>query len=495
MKRITRWHALTAALLCGAFACTKIETTTIGTGLVPAVDNISTFDTILQVVSNNYIPDDSTRLLPSDDHAVGNVVGDPYFGNTSAQLFFETKPITGKFIFAPYDSIVGFDSAVMILRYTGYFGDSSVPANFKLYQVSQPMQYDSTILPFYNLQPDLSKNSSKLWGQKTMAANRFKDTIEVKRKDSVYRKVSNELRIPLNQELARNLFYQDTTGAFLNDSAFKKYLPGFALETEGAAKTLFYFSINSGTKLEFYYRTKTIGRIDTTSTNFVVHGFCGHANKITRNRTGAEINGFLAQNTTAGASQVYLQATPGTMASVKIPGLELLSNRIVHRAELRVTELGVPTAATSQLLAPRALYLDVADKDNTFRGVPFDLSPLTPYYCIPSNGIDFSYFGGFTNYETVNSERVAVYRFSLTRYIQNRVSKGEPVLNFRLSAPFTYYYKNCSSGNFTYPPEVFLFTAGAGAINRVADGRIRVAGGSHTNPQLRMQLRIIYSKL
>ncbi|TAD92647.1 MAG: DUF4270 family protein [Bacteroidetes bacterium] len=496
VKGFTRWFPILTVLLSCFAACTKIETTTIGTGLIPAVDNINTFDTVLQVVSNNYVPDDSTRLLLTDAHTVGNIVGDPYFGNTNAQLFFETKPANSeRFQFAPRDSIVGFDSAVMVLRYTGYFGDSSVPTTFKLYEVNQAMRPDTSIVPFYNLRPDLSKNSSKLWGQKTMAANRFRDTIEIKRKDSVYGRVSNELRIPISQALAQQLFFQDTLGAFRNDSAFKAFLPGFALEAEGAGNTLFYFSINQGTKLEFYYRSRIFGRIDTTSSSFIVSGLSGHANKITRNRTGAEIGNFLAQNPTVGASQVYVQATPGTMASIKIPGLSTLSNRIVHRAELRITELGVPSAATSQLLPPRGLYLDVAEPDNVFRGVPFDLSPFSRYDCMPQRDIDFSYFGGITNYEQVNGERVAVYRFALTRYIQNLVSKGIPVYDFRLSAPFTFFYKNCPVVSFVYPLGVYQFTGGQGAINRIADGRVRLAGGSHPNPQVRMQLRIIYSKL
>ena len=479
----------------GFSACTKIETTQLGAGLIPVVDNISTFDTVLEVIANNYIPKDSTRLLMSDDHAAGGINNDPLFGTTSASIFFEAKPNTGKFIFANKDSIVGFDSAVMILQYNGYYGDSAAPVSFNLYEVDRQMQYDSLITPFYNLNPDLGFNTSKFWGTKTMQANRFKDTIAIKRKDSIYARVTNQLRIPLNQELAEKLFRQDTTGAFLNDSAFKKYLPGFGLQPQGSPNSLFYFSLETGSKLEFYFRTRIAGKVDTTSVSFGIHTFCGHANKLERKYAGAEINNFLVQNPLKGATQVYLQSNPGTMATLKIPGISALTNRVIHRAELRVTQLGVPSGSGSQLTPARALYLDVADTGNTFKGIPYDLSPLQPYYCYPSGGLDFAYFGGYTTYEKVGSENVAVYRFNLSRYVQNIVTKGDPEYNFRLSAPFSFYYKNCSSSDPSYPPEVFKFKVGATTINRVADGRVRVAGGNYPDAKLKMQLRIIYSKL
>lgn len=481
-------------------SCTKIDTTRLGGELIPVVDNINTFDTILEVQSFNYIPPDSTRYFLTDPHPAGGNAVDPLFGSSKATLFFEMKPSAFPFNFGPSDSIVGFDSAVMVLSFRGYYGDSAAPVNFKLYEVDRKMQYDTLVRPNYTLNPDLAPNTSKFWGEKSIAPNRYRDTIQIKRGDSVYAKVTNQLRIPLNSLLASRLFYQfrDTTnGAFKSDSLFKEYLPGFALVADQAAASLQYFGLRDATsQLTFYYRTKIVGKIDTTAKGLGFTSTSGHAVKFERNRAGAEINNFLNADPTAGASQIYVQTAPYTKVSVKIPGLKTLTNRIIHRAELRVVELTPNTGPQSQLTAPPILYLDVEEKDNNFKGVPFDLTPLTNYFCFPNNQVEFFYFGGPTKTEKVNGETLNVYRFNIARHVQGIVSRKEPVFNFRLSAPYYMVYNNCINSNYTVPPNYFFLKNTNGSVPNIpGNGRIRLAGGSYPDVNKRMQLRIIYSKL
>lgn len=65
------------------FSCTKIEYTTIGSELVPEVDNVNTFDTTLDVITETFQQnDDTTKLYYTDQLAVGQIVNDPLFGNT-----------------------------------------------------------------------------------------------------------------------------------------------------------------------------------------------------------------------------------------------------------------------------------------------------------------------------------------------------------------------------------------------------------------------------
>ena len=58
------------------------------------------------------------------------------------------------------------------------------------------------------------------------------------------------------------------------------------------------------------------------------------ANKIARKRIRCEINSVANTNNPAGDNFVYIQTSPGSYATLKIPGLTGLSNRIIHRAEL-----------------------------------------------------------------------------------------------------------------------------------------------------------------
>ena len=499
--KLIRSQALAVSLLLFFTACTKLDTTQLGRDLIPAVDNINTFELFLPVVANSYIVDDSTRLNSADAHVVGGISNDALFGSSKASMFFELKPNIYPYEFGHKDSIkqtstTGFDSAVLILSYVGYYGDSSAPVTFKLYEVDKKMQFDTLVRPNYDLKPNLAPNMGKFWGQKTMAANQFNDSIPIKRGDSVYQTVINQLRIPLDQTKARELFYKDSIGGLGSDSLFKTYLPGFALVADASPQTLFYFKLGSS-KIEFYYRENP-SKPDTVSATFGFTALCGHATKFERNRSGAELNNWLAPNLTDGNDQVYIQTTPGVSAALKIKGLDTLSNKLIHRAELRVTQLGIPTGIESQLEAPPALYLDIKDSSGTnkYRGIPYDLSPFIFYYCYPTQDIEFGYFGGISKKETVAGDLLTVYRFNISRFVQGVISRNENPYELRLSAPFYNFYEDCSNSSTAYPRQVFPFTYQGIQLDQVGQGRIRVAGGGpNVNADVRMQVRIIYSKL
>lgn len=502
MNRFLKPGALALLITIVAVACTKIENTTLGGDLIPSVDNINTFDTVLEVIATNEIPNDSTRLFVNDAHIAGAIDNDPQFGSSRASIFFEMKPSSYPYLVST-DSITHFDSAVLVLDYLGYYGDSVSPVTLRLYEANKKVNADTTLLPNYTMNPDLAANTGRFWGQKTMRPIDFRDTVSIKRGDSTYKKVVRQLRIPLDQARALALFKQDTsaTGAFKSDSLFKEYFNGFALQCEGPANALLYFQMTgSNSAIEFYYRAKILasGKIDTTSTKLPFSGFCGHAVKFERNRSGAEIQNHLVADPNKGATQLYIQNAPGTVVKIKIPGLKTLTNRIVHRAELRVTEMtpNNTDAYFSQLKAPPLLYLDVADTGNVYKGIPYDMAPLTNYFCFPSSGIEYFYFGGPTKTEVVNGELLARYSMNMTRYIQSVITRKEQVYDFRLSAPYYLWYQNCSSSALGYPTNIFRLVNSSNQIaNLPGNGRIRLAGSNHPDPNKKMQLRIIYSKL
>ena len=498
-----KWPAFFAILILSA--CTKIDSTHLGSDLIPVVDNVNTFDTVLEVVANNYIGNEEYRLNTSSPHVVGAISEDPQFGTSRATMFFEMKPSTYPFTFG--DSVkgagVGFDSAVLILDYQTYYGDSAAPVNLKLYQLSTPIERDSVLKPSYDLNASgLTTDHSILWGSTTVQANRFKDSVSLKRGPTEIGKVANQVRIRLDDNLARQLFIADTN-FYHSDSVFKTHLPGFILEADPSAKTLLYLSLRGNSKIEFYYRANPFSTIkDTTSSSFTFTPLSGHAVKFENNRDGAEVTNALIPDPVNGNENIFIQASPGTYARIQIPGLSSFKtvNRVIHRAELRVTQID---SSAFQLTPPPALYLDVIDTvSNTFKGVPYDLSPYSSYYCFPSSGIDFGYFGGLSYKENVDSSgsRV-VYRFNIARYLQAVLTKGEPIYDFRLSAPFYVFYKNCANNSGVYPVEVFPLTVATSSssstiLNPPGKGRVKLAGGSSTvKPNVRMQLRIIYSRL
>lgn len=480
-------------LLVYLTGCTKIEQSTVGGDLIPEVDNVNTFAMDLKVVANNFIAQDSTRLRQSDEHVVGAISNDPLFGTSKATMFFQMKPLFYPFSFNFKDSTRFFDSAVLVLRFRGFYGDSATPVQLNLYETDRIVQQDTSITPIYSLQNSIGINRSRLLGQKTINANQFRDSIRIRRGDTTFRTVTNELRIPLNSTFANALFNADSATAFGSDSIFNQFLKGFALEAQGNAQTLLYFSLSDvGSGIQVFYRAKKGAFQDTLETRIGTTFRCGHAVRFDRNRNGAEVNNFITPDPEIGAAQVFIQSAPGIHASIRIPGLDTLTNKLIHRAELNMVDI---TTGNGSLEAPTALYLDAESKTQpgVYRGIPYDLSPFTPYFCYPTGGIDFDYFGGIAKKRSIGGNPFNTYSFNITRYLQSVISRGEPSFNFRLSAPFLLFYRECNNPDLSFGNQFFPFKAGNIFLVPPGRGQIKLGGGNHPDPRYRMQLRIIYS--
>lgn len=469
-------------------SCTKIDTTRLGNDLIPVVDNVNTFDTVLNVITNNFIFQDSTRMLRSDQHAVGNIKNDPLFGSTTAAIFMEMKPTSYPTFFFAKDSLVGLDSIVLSLSLKATYGDTSgTPINFKVYQIAQTanFKYDTTNSGNYKISESFDRGA--LLGQRSYAAVRnIKDTVPIMRGTTLKYKAVNQIRIALSGADLEQLFRD--TAKWANDSAIVSKFKGFKIEADvpGSPGALCYFSLtDTASKLEFFYRRK-IGVIDTTSVAYYCGVNSAHLNNVVSDRTGSEINDHLTVRP-AGDSLIYLQTTPGSYAKLDIPGLSSMSNRIIHRAELTITEVPDNSMASNFLKRPNYLYLerfDTASDRNKMQPIPFDLNPNSNYgNCFPTNdGIDYGYFGGLPKLSVVNGVVANVYTFNLSRYVQSIVTRKTFNKSLRLSPEIFTQYFDCFGTD-------YINVTG----NRVGEGRVRVGGGTHS--KFRMRMRVIYSKI
>ena len=73
-------------------ACTRITTTELGAGLIPVVDGVNTFDTIMELQTDTFNESDTTRIYNANNMVIGAITNDPIFGTTQAELNFELKP-------------------------------------------------------------------------------------------------------------------------------------------------------------------------------------------------------------------------------------------------------------------------------------------------------------------------------------------------------------------------------------------------------------------
>lgn len=147
-------------------ACTRVATSELGLGLLPSIDAFNTKDTTLDVITETVDRPDSTRVYGSDDHIVGAITDDPAFGTTNASMFFHMKPSFFPFFIAGSKDSLVVDSAILILAYKGFYGDTTKPVKIQLKRISAatPLEinklYASNYPEFYNLKTD--QNLGKL---------------------------------------------------------------------------------------------------------------------------------------------------------------------------------------------------------------------------------------------------------------------------------------------------------------------------------------------
>lgn len=470
-------------VLTGLFiysSCTKVDTTDLGNELIPVVDNVHTFETVLDVVTDNFLYPDTTRIGGGSEHALGIIGNDPEFGRTDATIYTSITPATyGSHPFLEKDS-VKIDSVVLSLAYASTFGDSNAlqrievatidPAisNFKdsIYRISEaPFQTLPGVLGFKDV-------DFKTLNDSVYYVNNRVDSIRSK----------NELRIKLDTSFGRQFVDFDTAVAYKNDSTFRTKFKGLAIRVNDGAsaakKALAYFDLTNTdrTRLTFYLRVTRNGKVDTISPFFNYNG-----------RTQANLvkhtpaNSYLAALNpgTPSDALVYIQSAPGSYVTVKVPGLDTFKNvnRIVHRADLIIEQ--VASLDDNLYTPPPIMFIDAinAAGDSTFtirNDFIFTASGL--------NGYDVANLGGIFK----NSK----YEFNLTRFLQSVVSKQLPYYTFRVYAPYTTkpWWALPDGRNIALPVASPLF------VNEpIANGRVVAGGGTHATKKMRV--RIIYSKI
>jgi hypothetical protein len=468
-------------------ACTRIGTTEMGLGLLPSMDSFNTKDTILDVETETVDRPDSLRIYGGDDQVVGITNNDPLFGSTTANMYFQLKPTFFPYFTRGSRDSVEVDSAVLILAYRGFYGDSSKPVVLNLKRISgnTPLNLDTSVASnypeAYNIQTDA-----------TMANPVSLDFARVH--DSIYNRfeaAKDEIRIPLNKTFT-DLFIKgyDSTTAYKTDTTLRQYFPGFALSASTAGNTNVLVRINlldTNTKLALYYRTNsttTTGVRDTIVDYFKFTLYSnGYANFVKRNRTGSEAARHFG---VAKDTLVYVQTSPGTLVKIKVPGLKTFANKIIHRAELIAEQVPENIQQDAQFTAPNYLFLGAYDSaSKVIRNVPNDYQGTV-------NTTQFDRFGGRRIYKSIQGfDNVASYNFDISRYMQGIVSRKDTIFDLRLFAPVNDSIKYVPAYPNNLQAGTDYLTSSLG--NQAAMGRVRLGGGKHS--KFKMRLHVYYSDL
>lgn len=484
MKKNIPGPLLVALAVLFAFSsCTKVDTTDLGNELIPAVDNVNTFETFLDIETDNLLfLNDTTEMPYNLDHAVGIIHNDPDFGKTDAALYFDVSPSAFKsYPFVNKDSIVAVDSVILSLTYKSLYGDSNSIEKFDVFEIDQAADFKYSNLADYRIDhPDFPVVSTPI-GSRTFDFKILNDSVHYINGTDTTRTV-NELRIPINTSFATRFINADTTNAYNNDSIFKTYLKGLAVKannsTSGSNNALGYFDLtDTKTKITFYCRVKQNGTITSIAPFFryfdnngtTTSSIGAQANLIKRTLA----NGYLANisNSNTNDQVLYLQSTPGSYATFKIKGLDTMSNCVVHRAEIALEKIN---PISEVLTTPDLLFIDLINPtgDSAFT-IPND------FVRTGNNTYDANLLGG-----RLKDNR---YLFNVSRHVQNILTNKRLNYTLRVYAPFITQPYILEASGASSPPVLFLIN------QRVAHGRVILAGGS--NPTNKVRLRIIYSKI
>jgi len=486
VKNLPSFFFIAALFITGFTSCKKInEATDLGDELIPVVDNVNTFEVALNTITDNRLYNDTTKVGYGDYVAAGDIT-DPEFGQTHANFYFNILPSSlGVNPFINKDTARVIDSVVLSLAYQGAYGDtSSGTQTLRVFEIDPniPFRADTPLYKYADPTTEFATAGSEL-GSKTFSINSLDDTIKIIRKDTA--KVANVVRIKLQNSLGERFaqydvtngplggYYNDTTRGVIPGANFRKLFKGLAIKSDNSGNVLTYFSLvnTAKTKLTIYYKiVHGNGIIDTLSTDFY-HSTSGQSNFIKRT-PGGNWSNYL-NNGLSSDDKIYLQSSPsGSYASVLIPELATLGNKVVHKAELIVTKISSPLE--DKFFPPAQLFLDRTNSEtpDTSFLLYRDLAPLQ------DGSLDFNTFGGFL--------KSGEYRFNITRFVQGVLTRHEPIDTLRLYAPFrTTNFAPAFSGNASFE-----------VLDRIAGGRVVLAGGNYlANPGQRLKLRIIYSNL
>ena len=469
-------------------SCSRIDTTDIGNNLIPVVDNVNTFDTVFDVITDNRLFNDSSRIFDTEDHALGAIQNDPTFGKLNAGIYFNISPAAfGAFPFVNKDSIkFPIDSVILSLAFRGVYGDSLSTQNFNVYELTNDSRFLDSGVGYRINDPGITLGP--LLKNHTQDFDRLSDQYVIMNGRDT-QTISNQMRIRLDNSLGQRFMNYDAA-IYGSDSSFRISFPGIAiLPAGGNQNALAYFNLAdaTNTKLTFYYKAKSLnGIVDSPLVASFTFQNYRNLNKIERNISGSEFGTAINSGSTSD-EKLYIASSPGSYATIKVPGLEGLSNRVIHRAELVATSVTTPGTPYQE---PYYLFLDAFDSSASLpKTIQNDFT-----YDQTSGQYNQALFGGFL--------KEGKYTFDISRYVQGIVTRKEKSYTLRIYAPYktaavyipgglasTYPTAQVISLDTTYKKNGVMIHLNP----QIAYGRTVLGGGIH--PTGKMRLRIIYSKI
>lgn len=409
------------------------EGTILPPDLVPAVDNINTFQEDTFTVITTTVMKDSLltggifnfvdRNADADySHAIGSITTDAIFGKTVAGVYLQVRPPNPKFEFTGTSRTI--DSVVLGVNYlqAHTFGDTSaaVPMqSFSLYRTTDNLVVDS---PYYEFNT-VPYTAADLLA--TIPVN-FYTLTDSPIINGVKLRPQIRFNMPGTSPFVNDLDMQSATTGFLDYDAFTAWLGGFYIEptdTNVMASTLGYFDTDNAA-MYVYYRFTNVDNKDDTAVAVFPFDPANNVrfNHITRDYSGTPAQNFISPSnaqTSPGDSLLFVQGEPGLASIISFPHIGAFPNAIINKAELTFTVVSLNNFTdTANFNIPdrfQLLYVNENGEDEILRD----------YFDVGTNRV-----GGFRESVTIGAFQFTQYKFNISNTIQEAVTTQNS--NFKL---------------------------------------------------------------
>jgi len=427
------------AVLVVLFASCKKESD-IGIDIQPEEDIIGLYSTDTTTLLTYTVREDSIRTDETPTVVIGKY-NDEIFGTSTCGVFSQFSiPNNLSNINFHSNGPAVLDSAVLMLSYKiDYYGDTTVPQKFDVYQMTQMINKDSL---YYSNRPKSFYPSPV----GSLTFNPKPRTGVIVNNDTV----AAHVRIPIDMNWAQQIFAQSGGTNLANNTAWLAFMNGLYISPGTTGGGLLYFNmLDSLTGLRLYYH-------DTTARTFtfVVNTGTAFYSYYQHDFTTALSGNVQQQLDMPGVSTWttnYVQSNSGVKTKITFPFLDNYKNLgypiAINKAELVIE--GEPGSSSDFPLNTRMFLtsIDSVGKEHLL----IDMFESSTYY------------GGSLN--TVTNQ----YRINIARYIQGVVSGEE-------------------ENNGLYLKEIFGTENGRRSV--IGSGS---AGPTDTPP--RMYLRLVYTRI
>jgi len=372
------------------FSCKK-DPYEVGLDLLPPGDTlrISTTDTCTVIAYTQRV--DSVYTSNCAELSLGSLA-DPVFGNSTISLYTQLQPSSSSVSFGTAPAV---DSLILMLYYSGYYGDTTTQQRIRVYEVAEDLHIDSAY--YSNRKMQVYPN---LLSELTFKPSP-KDSVKVG--GTMY---SAHIRINLSKYtnyFANKLLYGPTS-VYSTNAMFNLFMKGLYIETQpvnyGGAYLKFNISESLSKMILFFHNQSA----DSLSYSFLLNAGCARLLHIDHNNyVDADQNlkqQMVNHDTLLGQNMLYLQGFGGTRIKFRMPYImNFAKNR---KIAINDALLMFDNASTDTTLRPPPTIILIRDSSG-YMGSVIDEAEGS------------SYFGGMYN-KTTGS-----YYFRLTRHIQKLI--------------------------------------------------------------------------